>query len=473
MTATPIPRSLALTHYGDLDVSILDELPPGRTPIRTVAMHASKMDAALARVGERVREGEQAYIVVPAIEPEERGDPNLEELVPRLQQGPLADVPFGVVHGRLDRATRDDTMAAFRDGTLRVLVATTVIEVGVDVPNASLMVILGADRFGLAQLHQLRGRVGRGAAASTCVLVADPATEDGQARLDAVVGTTDGFVIAEEDLRLRGPGEVVGERQSGLARLQFARLPGDEDLLEQSREEAAPESATILSSLHPSTPAWPSSPTECIALPRPSKADNPTFGGWRDWGSRTMNKAGLSRTLFKEPNMQIKLRSGLLLACTAFLAAPTLAQEEPRGDRPGFRGERGERGQRGQRGRGAEGRRGGQAEGGQRGEARGNGRDRGAGGMFGGLPRWSTEPDFLRRDLRLVDDMLLVADEQLPMVEAFLADYEEGFQKAREEIQAKLRELREANRPPEPSPEEQEEMRAMGTELREKCGRCG
>ena len=130
-------------------------------------------------------------------------------------------------------------MAAFRDGTLRVLVATTVIEVGVDVPNASLMVILGADRFGLAQLHQLRGRVGRGAAASTCVLVADPATEDGQARLDAVVGTTDGFVIAEEDLRLRGPGEVVGERQSGLARLQFARLPGDEALLEQSREEAA------------------------------------------------------------------------------------------------------------------------------------------------------------------------------------------------------------------------------------------
>ena len=166
--------------------------------------------------------------------------------------------------------------------------------------------------------------------------------------------------------------------------------------------------------------------------------------------------------------MQIKLRSGLLLACTAFLAAPTLAQEEPRGDRPGFRGERGERGQRGQRGRGAEGRRGGQAEGGQRGEARGNGRDRGAGGMFGGLPRWSTEPDFLRRDLRLVDDMLLVADEQLPMVEAFLADYEEGFQKAREEIQAKLRELRDANRPPEPSAEEQEEMRAMGTELREK-----
>lgn len=176
--------------------------------------------------------------------------------------------------------------------------------------------------------------------------------------------------------------------------------------------------------------------------------------------------------------MRTHLRSGLLLACTALLAAPTLAQEEPRGDRPGFRGERGERGergQRGQRGRGAEGRRGAQGEGEarpfggvQRGEVRGNGRDRGAGGMFGGLPRWSTEPDFLRRDLRLVDDMLLVADEQLPMVEAFLADYEEGFQKAREEIQAKLRELRDANRPPEPSAEEQEEMRAMGTELREK-----
>lgn len=176
--------------------------------------------------------------------------------------------------------------------------------------------------------------------------------------------------------------------------------------------------------------------------------------------------------------MRTNLRSGLLLACTALFAAPTLAQEEPRGDRPGFRGERGERGQRGQRGqreRGAEGRRGGQGEGEarpfggvQRGEVRGNGRDRGAGGMFGGLPRWSTEPDFLRRDLRLVDDMLLVADEQLPMVEAFLADYEEGFQKAREEIQAKLRELRDANRPPEPSAEEQEEMRSMGTELREK-----
>ena len=173
--------------------------------------------------------------------------------------------------------------------------------------------------------------------------------------------------------------------------------------------------------------------------------------------------------------MRTHLRSGLLLACTALFAAPPLAQEEPRGDRPGFRGERGERGQRGQRGRGAEGRRGAQGEGEarpfggvQRGQVRGNGRDRGAGGMFGGLPRWSTEPDFLRRDLRLVDDMLLVADEQLPMVEAFLADYEEGFQKAREEIQAKLRELRDANRPPEPSAEEQEEMRAMGTELREK-----
>ena len=179
--------------------------------------------------------------------------------------------------------------------------------------------------------------------------------------------------------------------------------------------------------------------------------------------------------------MRTNLRSGLLLAFTALLAAPTLAQEEPRGDRPGFRGERGERGERGQRGqrgqreRGGEGRRGAQGEGEarpfggvQRGEVRSNGRDRGPGGMFGGLPRWSTEPDFLRRDLRLVDDMLLVADEQLPMVEAFLADYEEGFQKAREEIQAKLRELREANRPPEPTAEEQEEMRAMGTELREK-----
>ena len=185
--------------------------------------------------------------------------------------------------------------------------------------------------------------------------------------------------------------------------------------------------------------------------------------------------SGLSRNLFKESSMRTNLRSGLLLACTALFAAPTLAQEEPRGDRPGFRGERGQRGQRGQRERGAEGRRGGQGEGEarpfggvQRGEVRGNGRDRGAGGMFGGLPRWSTEPDFLRRDLRLVDDMLLVADEQLPMVEAFLADYEEGFQKAREEIQAKLRELRDANRPPEPSAEEQEEMRSMGTELREK-----
>ena len=171
--------------------------------------------------------------------------------------------------------------------------------------------------------------------------------------------------------------------------------------------------------------------------------------------------------------MRTHLRSGLLLACTALFAAPTLAQEEPRGDRPGFRGERGERGQRGQRGRGAEGRRGGQGEGEarpfggvQRGEVRGNGRDRGPGGMFGGLPRWSTEPDFLRRDLRLVDDMLMVADEQLPMVEAFLADYEEGFQKAREAIQTKLRELREANRPPEPSAEEQEKW--GHTELREK-----
>ena len=174
--------------------------------------------------------------------------------------------------------------------------------------------------------------------------------------------------------------------------------------------------------------------------------------------------------------MRINLCTGLLLASTALFAAPCLAQEEPRGERPGLRGERGERGQRGQRERTGEGRRGQRGEGEarpfggvQRGEVRGNARNSGGGGgIFGGLPRWSTEPDFIRRDLRLVDDMLMVADEQLPMVEAFLADYEEAFQKAREEIQAKLRELRDANRPPEPTAEEQEEMRSMGTQLREK-----
>jgi ATP-dependent DNA helicase RecG len=244
MTATPIPRTLALTAFGDLDVSVLDELPPGRTPIATVlASGARGRAAAYKLVGERVLAGERAYIVCPKVEPGEEvpdGKPWKDAVTTADEvSDALPDVRVGLVHGRLDSIARDRVMRAFKQGELDVLVATTVIEVGVDVPAATVMVIHDADRFGLAQLHQLRGRVGRGGGASHCVLLAQGTLgEDAEQRLGTMVATTDGFRIAEQDLLLRGPGELLGPRQAGVPRLRFGDLAQHTALLLEARGHA-------------------------------------------------------------------------------------------------------------------------------------------------------------------------------------------------------------------------------------------
>jgi ATP-dependent DNA helicase RecG len=242
MTATPIPRTAAMTVYGDLDVSVLDELPPGRTPIDT---HWSQDDDAdelvWADVRAQVAAGHQAYVVCPLIEESDKLEvASAEETYDRLTHagGELAGLSVGLLHGRMKPVEKEATMARFRSGEVDVLVATTVIEVGVDVPNATVMVILDADRFGIAQLHQLRGRVGRGSAASTCWLVGRPNTPDGEARLAALVRTTDGFELAEVDLDLRGEGTIMGERQKGRNDLKLASLRRDRDWVERAREVA-------------------------------------------------------------------------------------------------------------------------------------------------------------------------------------------------------------------------------------------
>jgi ATP-dependent DNA helicase RecG len=246
MTATPIPRTLAMTAYGDLDISTLDELPPGRTPIVTRKLDESRRQELIERVRAAVLQGRQVYWVCPLIEADEdseapRTGPELANVTATFEELSSALPPdqVGLLHGRLKSAEKAEVMARFSAGELGVLVATTVIEVGVDVPNASVMVIEQAERFGLAQLHQLRGRVGRGAVASACVLLhGAKLSETGRARLRAMVETQDGFEIARRDLALRGPGEVLGERQSGSAMLRFADLLEDQDLLEQAGEQS-------------------------------------------------------------------------------------------------------------------------------------------------------------------------------------------------------------------------------------------
>jgi ATP-dependent DNA helicase RecG len=238
MSATPIPRTLAMSYYADLDVSVLDELPPGRSPVTTKLVAEARRDQVVARVHEACRTGRQAYWVCPLIEESETLQlKTAEETYARLSAD-LPDLRVGLVHGRLKAAEKAAVMAAFVKNEVQVLVATTVIEVGVDVPNASLMVIEHAERFGLAQLHQLRGRVGRGAAQSACILLyAQPLGELARARLKIVFESSDGFEIAREDLRLRGPGEFIGARQSGLPLLRYADLE-DEALVEQARAVA-------------------------------------------------------------------------------------------------------------------------------------------------------------------------------------------------------------------------------------------
>ena len=240
MTATPIPRTAAMTVYGDLDVSVLDELPPGRTPIETQWSRTEADEAAVWQlVRDEVAAGRQAYIVCPLIDESETLEVrSAQETYDELAHGELASFRLGLLHGRMPSADKEQTMRAFRERELEVLVATTVIEVGVDVPNATVMVILDAARFGIAQLHQLRGRVGRGVHISYCRLVGEANTPDGEARLEALVRTTDGFELAEIDLDLRGEGTIMGERQKGRNDLRLASLRRDRDWVERAREAA-------------------------------------------------------------------------------------------------------------------------------------------------------------------------------------------------------------------------------------------
>lgn len=239
MSATPIPRTLAMTHYADLDVSVLDELPPGRTPIRTRLVSDGRREEVMQRVRAACSSGRQAYWVCPLIEESETLQ--LQTAIETFEalSVALSGLRVGLLHGRLKADEKSATMGAFAAGELDVLVATTVIEVGVDVPNASLMVIEHAERFGLSQLHQLRGRVGRGSAESVCILIyAHPLSQTGRERLKVIYENTDGFEIARADLRIRGPGEFVGARQSGLPLLRYASLEGDADLIEAARRVA-------------------------------------------------------------------------------------------------------------------------------------------------------------------------------------------------------------------------------------------
>ena len=240
MSATPIPRTLAMTYYADLDVSVIDELPPGRTPVVTKLVAEGRRDEVVARVRAAVAQGRQAYWVCPLIEESEALDLQTAIDTHVALSAELDGLRVGLVHGRQPPAEKAATMDGFTRGEIDLLVSTTVIEVGVDVPNASLMVIEHAERFGLAQLHQLRGRVGRGTAESVCVLLYRvPLSANARERLRTMYETTDGFEIARRDLQLRGPGEFLGARQSGMALLRFADLERDAELVEAAREEAA------------------------------------------------------------------------------------------------------------------------------------------------------------------------------------------------------------------------------------------
>jgi len=240
MTATPIPRTLALTVYGDLDVSVLDELPPGRHPVKTRHVRPLQRAKAYDQIRAEVAQGFQAYVVCPLVE-ESESLAHLTAataLAEQLRDNELAGLQIGLVHGQMSAAERETEMELFRSGMRDVLVSTTVIEVGVDIPRATVMLIENADRFGLSQLHQLRGRVGRGERKSTCILVADPRTDEARARISVMTKTQNGFEIAEHDLNLRGPGEFYGTRQSGMPDFRLANIIRDVEIIAQARQAA-------------------------------------------------------------------------------------------------------------------------------------------------------------------------------------------------------------------------------------------
>jgi ATP-dependent DNA helicase RecG len=239
MTATPIPRTLGMTLYGDLDVSVLDELPPGRQPIQTKRKSPAEMENFWAFLKQKLKAGRQAYVVYPLVEESEKVDAKSVKAEFERLKTILPDAKLGLLHGQLDAAEKERVMTAFRAGEIQVLVATAVIEVGVDVPNATVMLIENAERFGLAQLHQLRGRIGRGQHESFCALAGEPKSLESWRRLKIMEETNDGFRIAETDFDIRGPGNIFGTEQSGLPPLHFARLQSDQKLLETAREQAA------------------------------------------------------------------------------------------------------------------------------------------------------------------------------------------------------------------------------------------
>jgi len=239
MTATPIPRTLGLTLYGDLDVSVIDEMPGGRGGMKTFVRTANTLPKVWEFIREKIAAGRQAYIVYPRVEEQDTAS-DVKAVTKEFENVRRTLAPFKIdlLHGRVKSAEKENVMAAFRANQIQALVATSLIEVGVDVPNATVMLVENAERFGLAQLHQLRGRIGRGAHGSFCILISDAKNEEARQRLKILEETSDGFKIAEADLKLRGPGELLGREQSGTARFRFGNLVEDLDLIRQARELA-------------------------------------------------------------------------------------------------------------------------------------------------------------------------------------------------------------------------------------------
>jgi ATP-dependent DNA helicase RecG len=240
MTATPIPRTLAMTVYGDLDVSVIDEMPPGKKPVRTLLMGESRRESVYETIRKEIAIGHQVFIVYPLVEQSENLDlKDATKMADHLQKDIFTDCRVGLIHGKMKDQEKESVMKDFQDNKIAILVATTVIEVGIDVPHASLMVIEHAERFGLSQLHQLRGRVGRRDIPSTCILLADyKVSADARKRLKIMEKTTDGFALAEEDLVIRGPGDFLGTRQSGLPDFRIASIIRDARILNDAKEDA-------------------------------------------------------------------------------------------------------------------------------------------------------------------------------------------------------------------------------------------